>query len=180
MDVSNVDLSIQTMKKANELKKALFAQTFEILCDKLDFDLSNEDSFVFQIADVMSYVRDAMEVVEQTPLKGDEQKQLVIKLIKNLLEKANVDFEAKESALQILHSGVVGQTIDLIVDASKGKLNMNRVAEVVAEKAKEELIDAIESVDTAEVVSAWSSCLGSCLGSSKKKPLPSTSKTSSK
>ena len=56
---------------------------------------------------------------------------------------------------------------------------MNRVAEVVAEKAKEELIEAIESVDTAEVVSAWGSCLGGCLGTSKK-PLPATSKTGSK
>jgi hypothetical protein len=75
---------------------------------------------------IIKYV---MELVEQTPLKGSEQKELALKLIRALI----VDFtdaEDERVLLQLLDDGTIGNMIDLIVDATKGRLNINTAVRV--------------------------------------------------
>jgi len=75
---------------------------------------------------IIKYV---MELVEETPLKGSEQKEMALKLIKALI----VDFtDGKDEGvlIQLLEDGTIGNMIDLIVDATRGRLNVNRAVEV--------------------------------------------------
>ena len=75
---------------------------------------------------IIKYV---MELVEQTPLKGSEQKEMALKLIRALI----VDFtdaEDERVLLQLLDDGTIGNMIDLIVDATKGRLDVNTAIQV--------------------------------------------------
>ena len=70
-----------------------------------------------------------MELVEQTPLKGSEQKEMALKLIKALI----VDFtegEDERVLLQLHNDGTIGNMIDLIVDATRGRLDINTAVQV--------------------------------------------------
>ena len=76
-------------------------------------------------------IKFVMEAVEDTPLKGAEQKDYALRLIRSLvLELA--EGEEKEYLLIALDSGSVADTIDLIVAATRGELNVNMVVETAA------------------------------------------------
>ena len=85
-------------------------------CDDLEI---NKDS-------IMIIVKYAMEIVELTEMKGSEQKNMVENLIKSIIEKKIEDEEIKNIYLKLIENGTLGTTIDLIVDASKGKLLINK------------------------------------------------------
>ena len=75
---------------------------------------------------IIKYV---MELVEQTPLKGSEQKEMALKLIRALI----VDFtdaDDERVLLQLLDDGTIGNMIDLIVDATRGRLDINTAVQV--------------------------------------------------
>ena len=77
---------------------------------------------------IIKYV---MEEIENTPTKGVEQKEMALKLIRELI----IDFAEGEDdkvLLQLLDDNTIGSMIDLIVDASKGKLNINAISNVGA------------------------------------------------
>ena len=70
-----------------------------------------------------------MELVEQTPLKGSEQKELALKLIKALIIDLT-NGEDERVLLELLNDGTIGNMIDLIVDATKGRLDINTAVQV--------------------------------------------------
>lgn len=75
---------------------------------------------------IIKYV---MELVEQTPLKGSEQKEMALKLIRAVI----IDLTNKEDErvlIQLLDDGTIGNMIDLIVDATRGRLDVNTAVEV--------------------------------------------------
>ena len=74
-------------------------------------------------------LRFIMEAVEETPVKGPEQKDYAIRLLRGLIETQAVEPE-RSALLDAIDSGAVAGTIDLIVAATRGELNINQVAEV--------------------------------------------------
>ena len=74
---------------------------------------------------IMIVVKYSMEIIELTELKGTEQKEMAIKLVKKLVEDINLDENVKKIINGIVESGALSVTIDLIIDASKGNLNIN-------------------------------------------------------
>ncbi len=74
-------------------------------------------------------LRFIMEAVEETPVKGAEQKEYAIRLLRGLIESQAVEPE-RGALLDAIDSGAVSGTIDLIVAATRGELNVNQVAEV--------------------------------------------------
>lgn len=70
-------------------------------------------------------VKYAMEVVEMTELKGTEQREFALRLIKRVIIDAPLNDDDEEFCLDMVNSGAVGQTIDLVVDATNGQLNVN-------------------------------------------------------
>ena len=67
---------------------------------------------------IIIIVKHAMEIVELTELKGEEQKNMAIKLIKSFTKDLD-DIKI------LIDDETLSSTIDLIVDATKGKLNIN-------------------------------------------------------
>tara|TARA_Y100000768_G_C23795572_1_gene594634 strand:- start:19 stop:423 length:405 start_codon:yes stop_codon:yes gene_type:complete len=77
---------------------------------------------------IIKYV---MELVEQTPLKGSEQKELALKLINALIVDLT-NGEDERVLLELLNDGTIGNMIDLIIDATKGRLDVNTAIQVTS------------------------------------------------
>tara|TARA_A100001011_G_C14317247_1_gene848567 strand:- start:3638 stop:4195 length:558 start_codon:yes stop_codon:yes gene_type:complete len=73
-------------------------------------------------------LRFTMEAIEDTPIKGIEQRDYAIKLLKALVESQAEDPE-RAILLNVIDSGILEDTIDLIVSASRGELKLNQVGE---------------------------------------------------
>ena len=71
-----------------------------------------------------------MEIIESTSIKGKDQKDLVIDVLIQILETDGVDVSHKEQLIQFLKEDA-NAFIDVIVDASKGKININKVESVI-------------------------------------------------
>ena len=83
------------------------------------------------VTSIHTIIRTVMEVVEGTPIKGSEQKTLSLKILRQLF----IDFtddDLESTLIGLLDSGAIGNLIDLIVDASKGKTNINKIVDTTA------------------------------------------------
>ena len=69
-----------------------------------------------------------MELVEDTPIKGVEQKAFALKIIRELF-KDLTEGEDEIVLLKLLDDGSISNIIDLVVDATNGKLNINAIVE---------------------------------------------------
>ena len=77
---------------------------------------------------ILKYV---MEEVEKTPIKGSEQKEMALKLIRALVVDLTEN-EDEKVLLKLLDDGTISNMIDLIVDATRGKLDINTLTEVTS------------------------------------------------
>lgn len=77
---------------------------------------------------LMSIGKMAMEIVENTEVKGAAQKDLVIRLVETIIKDCEIDNNIKEACLEVIKNGTLEATIDLVVSASKGELNLNKIA----------------------------------------------------
>lgn len=79
---------------------------------------------------IITVLRCAMEIVEITEIKGEAQKTLAIKLVRQLVVEAPITDEKEKLLLDIIDQDILGNTINLLVSASKGDLDINKVIEV--------------------------------------------------
>lgn len=75
------------------------------------------------IAVIIKYV---IEAVEDTPVKGAAQKEYALRLLRALIDELSQG-EDKEYLLNAIDSGSIGDIIELIVSASKGEININKI-----------------------------------------------------
>ena len=79
---------------------------------------------------IMTILKFAMEIVETTELKGEDQKALCIKLLRDVIVEAPIADENEKFLLDMIDNGMVGNTIDLIIEATKGEININKVEKI--------------------------------------------------
>jgi hypothetical protein len=79
---------------------------------------------------IISVLKFAMEIVETTTLKGKAQNEMVNKLVKQVVKEAPIADDKEKLLLDMIDNGILTQTIDLVVDASKGEVNVNSAAKV--------------------------------------------------
>ena len=75
---------------------------------------------------VMTLLRYAMEVVELSEIKGPQQKEMALKLLTLAIEDSCLDASHKETYLNMVKNGIMATTVDIIIDATKGKLAVNK------------------------------------------------------
>jgi hypothetical protein len=86
---------------------------------------------------VMRLLRLAMIIVEQTNESGTKKKEFVINLLKEVVMNNKVMLtEHKLDALNLITGGIVSDSIDFLIDASKGKFDVNKVEKIAEEVAK--------------------------------------------
>ena len=74
---------------------------------------------------IMVILRFAMEVVEATKIKGKAQRDLCNSLVKDVVIAAPLSGDKEKLILDMIDSGVLSNTIELVVDATQGKLDIN-------------------------------------------------------
>lgn len=79
---------------------------------------------------IINVLRLTMESVELSPLKGKIQKEVAIKVIVELANESGLTPENIEIIKSLAQGELISATIDLVVDAAKGKVNVNEVAKV--------------------------------------------------
>jgi hypothetical protein len=86
---------------------------------------------------IMRLLRLAMIIVEQTNESGTKKKEFVISLLKMVVTNNNSMLtEHKLEALNLITGGIVSDSIDFLIDASKGKFDVNKVEKIAEEVAK--------------------------------------------
>ena len=120
---SHNDIIITPMKSNKKvLKSTMYDKTLSTLKDKIS-------AISIRSSTLHLLIKYVMETIEETPLKGAEQKEMALKLIREIV----IDFtenEDEQVLLQLLDNGTISNMIDLIVDATKGKLNINTIINV--------------------------------------------------
>ena len=76
---------------------------------------------------ILEYVLDIVEHVEG--IKGNKKKTLAILLITKVVENATLDEDDKKLCMAMIDNGVIGDTIDLVVNAHNGKLDFGDVVD---------------------------------------------------
>jgi len=117
MSVKNNEIIIKT-----ETNNSIYDNALILVKDKI----SNITIRASTIHLIIKYV---METVEKTSIKGTEQKDLALRLIRALIVDLT-DKEDEKILLKLLDDGTISNMIDLIVDATRGKLNINKVVTV--------------------------------------------------
>lgn len=79
---------------------------------------------------IVPIVKIAMEIVEKTALKGIQKRELVNEMILHILEASPMSDEQRELCRTLVDTEIIGNTVDVIVQASKGSLNINTVQEL--------------------------------------------------
>ena len=67
-----------------------------------------------------------LEVVELTKTSGKNKKDKTIYLIKQIIDKSNIDDKEKKIYYEIIDNNIISNIIDLIVLASKNKIKINK------------------------------------------------------
>ena len=79
---------------------------------------------------IIKILKFAMECVEVTELKGEAKKDLAIKLVRNVVEEAPITDEKEKLLLDMIDQKILHNTIDLVIDARDGKIDINTIAKV--------------------------------------------------
>lgn len=96
-----------------------------------------ENNLSVSAESIMRLLRIAMIIVEQTKESGSNKKEFVIKLLKDIvMNNASMLTEHKLEVLNLINGNIVSDSIDFIIDASRGKFDVNKVEKVVEEIAK--------------------------------------------
>lgn len=99
-----------------EIDDALIDTVKGIIRDKTDCS---------KIQSVMSLVRLAMEIVEAQPVKGAKQRDIAVKAIQRFVEESTLSDSLKLQVHTMVQNGSLADTIDLVVAATKGQLDIN-------------------------------------------------------
>jgi hypothetical protein len=103
----------------------LFDYCMEELKKKIDGIEVNADT-------IITILRYAMEVVEISKAKGEAQRELAIKLVRKVVVDAPISDDKEKLLLDLIDNGILSNTIELVVNASKGEVDINNVAQVAS------------------------------------------------
>ena len=73
---------------------------------------------------IMTILKFSMEVVETTKLKGEDQKELAVKLVRQIVIEAPITDDKEKLLLDMIDEDILGDT--------KGELDINNVLEVAS------------------------------------------------
>jgi len=114
------------MRKNKGEKKCVKCQVKELETARENFELKIASLSITPdtIIKVLQY---AMEAVEATALTGAEKKNAVIDIVRKVVVDAPLDDHTEKILVEMIEDGIVGHTIDIIVSASRGNLNLEGV-----------------------------------------------------
>tara|TARA_B110000858_G_scaffold100430_1_gene115404 strand:+ start:452 stop:988 length:537 start_codon:yes stop_codon:yes gene_type:complete len=75
---------------------------------------------------VLPLIIECVETVKNKDVTGEEKKALALRVLLFIVKESGIDDEKKDVLRRFIEEGPLETTIDIIVDASKGKFELNR------------------------------------------------------
>ena len=82
--------------------------------------------------ELLSYVKILIENIEKENLKGEEKLELVIRILRDIVQTSELDEEERIFALSLIDNGVIENTINMLIKAASGELLVNINLETVS------------------------------------------------
>jgi len=121
-----------------EKKAITIVKDFKYCYEEFEKQIKSQN-VVISMDTIMRMLRIAMVVVEQTTETGKNKKDFVVRMIAKIVsdcaDSSIMSGEMKVEILNMLYSPLFDDTIKLVVDASKGTLDLNKVQEVASQVA---------------------------------------------
>tara|TARA_B100001769_G_scaffold271479_1_gene264307 strand:- start:729 stop:1169 length:441 start_codon:yes stop_codon:yes gene_type:complete len=92
-------------------------------------------------------IKYVMETIEETELKGIDQKKLALAIIQDIISEIKNEDE-KKRLQELLHNNTISNIIELIVDATKGKINVNNISLIAGNCIEKCLINLLHRIQT--------------------------------
>ena len=118
------------MEKTNETDM-VYAEAYKHLLEQLSSELKKNNIDVTPDT-ITSVITMAMELVEASQVKGEEQKRLVTEVVRKIVVDAPISDDKEKLLLDMIDQGVVGNVIELVVSATKGEINVNAAKKAAA------------------------------------------------
>ena len=109
-------------QKTNETDM-VYAEAYKHLLEQLSSELKKNNIDVTPDT-ITSVITMAMELVEASQVKGEEQKRLVTEVVRKIVVDAPIADDKEKLLLDMIDQGVVGNVIELVVSATKGEINV--------------------------------------------------------
>ena len=104
-------------------------ELFEIVLNKVQDFLKQKGIEIVSEKTLMAalpLVIECVETVKNKEVKGEEKKALALRVLLFIVKESGIEDEKKNVLRQFIEDGPLETTIDIIVDASKGKFELNR------------------------------------------------------
>ena len=125
-------------KLIEEEKVSVIVKDFKYCYEEFEKQIKSQN-VVISMETIMRMLRIAMVIVEQTSETGKNKKDFVVRMIAKIVsdypDSNIISAEMKLEILNMLYSPLFDDTIKLVVDASKGTLDLNKVQEVASQVA---------------------------------------------
>lgn len=129
----------ESKTKLIEEKVVVVVKDFKYCYEEFEKQIKSQN-LVISMDTIVRMLRIAMVIVEQTNESGKNKKDFVVRMIAKIVsdctESTSINSEMKIEILNMLYSPIFDDTIKLVVDASKGNIDLNKVQEVAMEVTK--------------------------------------------
>lgn len=78
------------------------------------------------LMEALPLVIECVEAAKDKGITGEEKRNLVLKVVLFIVKQSGLDEHKKAKLCGLIEDGTVETTINMVVDASKGKLQLNR------------------------------------------------------
>ena len=124
--IENKNNSNTALSKISDVVEDITEDLLNSVLDKVKKNLHDIGVKPSTLPKIIQFV---MEAIEDTPTKGPAQKKFALKVIGSLIEEIH-ESDEKKLLQETFKSGGIEGTIELVVSASKGDLNINQVLDV--------------------------------------------------
>lgn len=101
----------------------------EVYVDLLD-KINTLEGFELNAHNLIKILKITIEIVEVLEMPGKEKKSLVIDLLRKYVQESSINETEKNICLEMINNGTLSETIDLVIDASNGRLEINNVIDL--------------------------------------------------
>lgn len=109
---------------------------------------------------ILILMKYAMEIVELQQISGENKKQMALEIVRSYVAESSVGQRIKETLNEVIFNGMGDNLIELLVEASRGELNINQLQEQAAEQVTEEIAVVVHNTITKRVCRWLSNVLG--------------------
>ena len=132
----NKDVNIQVENSHGKEMVTIVVKDFAY-CKEEFLKSIKENNLSVSPETIMRLLRMAMVIVEKTNETGSKKKEFVVNLLTEVVITNDLmSSEHKEEALHLIKGGVVTDAIDFLIDATRGKFDVNKVEKIAEQVAK--------------------------------------------